>query len=137
MTAKPFEPIDIPFLTTDEMREVDRLMMEEYGITLFQMMEDPGRALARFGRDRFLDGDAKGKRVHVLVGPGATVAVAWSARATSTTGTPSYIFSPRSEATPGAKYPLANCTSSTGSGSRSLLFQARPTCPKPICWSTR
>lgn len=70
MTAEPFDSVDLPYITTDQMREVDRLMVDEYGITLFQMMENAGRALARFSRDRFLDGDAKGKRVLVLVGPG-------------------------------------------------------------------
>ena len=70
MSDVSLDPTDVPFLTTDQMREVDRLMIDEYGISLFQMMENAGRALARFARDRFLDGDAKGKRVLVLVGPG-------------------------------------------------------------------
>jgi len=33
----------IPNLTTDEMIEVDRLMMDEYHIELIQMMENAGR----------------------------------------------------------------------------------------------
>ena len=52
------------------MREVDRLAVDEFGITLLQMMENAGRALARLARDRFLAGDARGKHVLVLAGPG-------------------------------------------------------------------
>ena len=52
------------------MREVDRLAIDVYGITLFQMMENAGRALARLARDRFLAGDARGKGVLILAGPG-------------------------------------------------------------------
>ena len=36
----------VPSVTTDQMREVDRLMVEEYGIVLLQMMENAGRGLA-------------------------------------------------------------------------------------------
>lgn len=36
----------IPTLTTEQMVEVDRLMVEEYGIGLLQMMENAGRHLA-------------------------------------------------------------------------------------------
>ena len=70
MSEQPLEPTDVPFLTTDQMREVDRLMIDDYRITLFQMMENAGRALARLARSRFLSGDAKGKRALVLVGSG-------------------------------------------------------------------
>ena len=52
------------------MREVDRLMIEEFGVTLLQMMENAGRTLARLARQRFLEGTAEGKRVHVLAGSG-------------------------------------------------------------------
>ena len=38
---------DIPQITTEQMIEVDRLMIEHYGITLFQMMENAGLNLAR------------------------------------------------------------------------------------------
>ena len=60
----------VPHLTTEQMREVDRLMMEEYGIALLQMMENAGRNLAEVGRGRFLDGDPRGRRVLVLAGGG-------------------------------------------------------------------
>ena len=60
----------IPFITTDQMREVDRAMIEDYGILLIQMMENAGRSLARLAVDHFLNGKATGKRVIVLAGSG-------------------------------------------------------------------
>ena len=45
----PFPTIQrsiLPILSTDQMREVDRLMIEDYGIILIQMMENAGRNLA-------------------------------------------------------------------------------------------
>ena len=61
---------DIPFITTDQMREVDRAMIEDYGILLVQMMENAGRSLAQLAVSRFLGGAPQGKRVLVLAGPG-------------------------------------------------------------------
>jgi NAD(P)H-hydrate epimerase len=52
------------------MLEVDRAMIEDYGITLMQMMENAGRNLAHLARARFLDGDPRGKGVVVLAGTG-------------------------------------------------------------------
>jgi NAD(P)H-hydrate epimerase len=52
------------------MREVDRAMVDDVGIVLLQMMENAGRALARVGARRFLDGDPRGRRVVVLAGTG-------------------------------------------------------------------
>jgi NAD(P)H-hydrate epimerase len=59
----------IPSLTTEQMAEVDRLMIEEWGITLIQMMENAGRNLAELAR-RMLDGELSGRRVTVLCGKG-------------------------------------------------------------------
>jgi NAD(P)H-hydrate epimerase len=61
---------DIPYLTTDQMREVDRAMIEDYHIELIQMMENAGRNLAHLARVRFLDGDPRERTVVVLVGIG-------------------------------------------------------------------
>ena len=61
---------DIPYLTTDQMREVDRAMIEDYHIELVQMMENAGRNLAHLARTLFLDGDPQGKQVVVLSGTG-------------------------------------------------------------------
>ena len=59
----------IPALTTQQMVEVDRLMIDEYGITLIQMMENAGRNLADLA-SRMLGGDVRGKRVAVFCGSG-------------------------------------------------------------------
>ena len=59
----------IPALTTEQMVEVDRLMIEEYGIRLIQMMENAGRNLAEQAI-RMLGGSAEGKRIAVLSGKG-------------------------------------------------------------------
>jgi NAD(P)H-hydrate epimerase len=51
------------------MIEVDRLMMEEFGIQLIQMMENAGKNLAELSR-RMLGGDVRAKRIAVLSGAG-------------------------------------------------------------------
>jgi len=61
---------DIPAITTEQMREVDRLMIETYHIELIQMMENAGYSLANLTRRRFLEGDPGGKNVLVLAGGG-------------------------------------------------------------------
>ena len=61
---------NIPCLTTEQMREVDRAMMEDYGISLVQMMENAGRNLAHLARWRFLDGNPRNRRVLILAGTG-------------------------------------------------------------------
>lgn len=60
----------VPTITSEQMRDVDRAMIEDYGIDLVQMMENAGRALAELARRRFLDGSAKGREVVALVGAG-------------------------------------------------------------------
>ncbi len=60
----------VPYLTTDQMIEVDRAMMEDYRIDLVRMMENAGRNLAHLAREQFLGGDARGQRVVVLAGIG-------------------------------------------------------------------
>ena len=60
----------LPFLTTAQMIEVDRLMIEDYDIDLPRMMENAGRNLAHLARARFLSGDPRGQRVVVLAGAG-------------------------------------------------------------------
>jgi NAD(P)H-hydrate epimerase len=66
----PFYSGEIPYLTTDQMVEVDRAMIDEFEIKLLQMMENAGRNLAHLARNRFLDGDPRGKKVVVLAGSG-------------------------------------------------------------------
>lgn len=61
---------DIPYVTTEQMIEVDRAMMEDFRIELIQMMENAGRNLAYLARMRFFDGNPLGKHVVVLAGTG-------------------------------------------------------------------
>lgn len=70
MTTNRCPVPQIPAVTADQMAEVDRVMTEELGVDLLQMMELAGGALAALARDRFLGGDPRGKRVLVLAGSG-------------------------------------------------------------------
>jgi NAD(P)H-hydrate epimerase len=60
--------VKIPALTTQQMIEVDRLMIEDYGIDLIQMMENAGRQLAEQAR-RML-GRLSNRPIVVLCGAG-------------------------------------------------------------------
>jgi len=60
----------VPAITADQMREVDRAMVEDYGIELIQMMEHAGRHLAHLARSRFLNGKPRDSRIVVLAGRG-------------------------------------------------------------------
>jgi NAD(P)H-hydrate epimerase len=66
----PFYNGEVPYLTTAQMIEVDRAMVEDYHIQLTQMMENAGRNLAHLARVRCLDGQPRGKTVVVLAGTG-------------------------------------------------------------------
>lgn len=70
MMTFPIYTGEIPWLTMEQMMEVDRIMIEDYHIELIQMMENAGRNLAHLARWRFLGGDPRGKRVAVLAGTG-------------------------------------------------------------------
>lgn len=64
----------VPTLSTETMKEVDRLMVEVYGIELLQMMENAGRSLAMLARrmlDNSGDGDVTDRPIVVLAGRGA------------------------------------------------------------------
>ena len=63
-------PTSFSMIDTEQMIEVDRLMMEEYHIELIQMMENAGRCLAILTKERFFDGDVEGKHIVVLAGTG-------------------------------------------------------------------
>ena len=60
---------DVAAVSRGQMREVDRLMIEEYGIELLQMMENAGLQLAELVR-RHLEPPIAGRRVVVLAGSG-------------------------------------------------------------------
>jgi len=77
---------ELPSLTTEQMIEVDRAMMQDLRIELIQMMENAGRHLAHLARVRFFDGNPGGKKVVVLAGTGAMAVERWCARAGCTPG---------------------------------------------------
>jgi NAD(P)H-hydrate epimerase len=83
------ESMSFPAVTPDQMSRVDRLMVDELGVDVLQLMELAGQAVAVWARERFLGGDARGKRVVVLAGSGgnggdgmvaARLLHAWGAR---------------------------------------------------------
>ncbi len=59
----------IPAITTQQMIEVDRLMIEVHGIQLIQMMENAGKNLAELSRN-LLSGDVQDKNIAILCGAG-------------------------------------------------------------------
>jgi len=60
----------VPWITTSQMVEIDRAMIEDLGIGLIQMMENAGRSLAHLARELFLGDDPRGKKVVVMAGTG-------------------------------------------------------------------
>src|SRR5262249_60296113 len=59
----------IPAISVDQMREVDRIMVDDLHIELIQMMENAGRCLAHHVRSE-LGGDVRRRRIAVLAGSG-------------------------------------------------------------------
>lgn len=66
--SKPYTKV--PAITVEQMVEVDRLMIEVYGVSLLQMMENAGRNLATLARSLFLKSRAKGHSVVIFAGSG-------------------------------------------------------------------
>ena len=62
--------LSVPTVSVEQMREVDRLMEEQYGAVLLQMMENAGRNLAHLARRSYFDDDARGRKILVLAGSG-------------------------------------------------------------------
>src|SRR4030065_402046 len=61
--------LPLPAITAAQMGEVDRLMIEVYGIQLIQMMENAGRNKAELAR-RILGGRVVNRTIVVLCGSG-------------------------------------------------------------------
>jgi NAD(P)H-hydrate epimerase len=64
-----FEGLRVPTLTTDQAREMDRLMVQQYHVDLLQMMENAGRSLAHLAR-WLLEGEIVDRPIVVLAGRG-------------------------------------------------------------------
>ena len=101
--ANPDDGAEIPALSGSQMVEVDRAMIEDFGIELIQMMENAGRNLAHLARTLFLDGDPRGTTVLVLAGTGgngggalvcARRLATWGASVSVVTTKPRAEFSP-------------------------------------------
>ena len=60
---------EVPSVTTEEMREIDRIAMQETGPNLFQMMENAGRNLASLAME-LLGAEWSNASYVVLAGPG-------------------------------------------------------------------
>ncbi len=72
MTASSFVTaggVVVPAVTADQMREIDRIAIEETGPNLYQMMENAGRSLAITAM-RFLGSGWQTKSIVVLAGTG-------------------------------------------------------------------
>jgi NAD(P)H-hydrate epimerase len=63
--AEDLPAVHLPAVTAEQMREVDRVMVEDLGIELLQMMENAGRHLAELAVRRYRPASCT-----VLVGPG-------------------------------------------------------------------
>jgi NAD(P)H-hydrate epimerase len=61
--------IEVPAISSAQMREVERIALEETGSNLHQMMENAGRNLALLGLE-LLGGAWRGRKVVVLAGAG-------------------------------------------------------------------
>jgi len=59
----------VPAVTTEQMREVDRIAVEETGPNLYQMMENAGRNLTAVALEMLGDGSTE-SRILVLAGTG-------------------------------------------------------------------
>lgn len=70
MPSFPTHYTGVPAVTREQMIEVDRLMVDHYGISLPQMMENAGRSLAVVAREHFLKGRSAGRSVVILAGTG-------------------------------------------------------------------
>lgn len=61
--------MNIPAITKEQMAEVDRLMIEDYGIQLIQMMENAGRNLAELARQTLVE-EISSCNIAILCGAG-------------------------------------------------------------------
>jgi NAD(P)H-hydrate epimerase len=61
---------NVPFIDTEQMKQVDKTMINDYGISLIQMMENAGYNLAMLAKAEFLNNEPSGKNVCVLAGSG-------------------------------------------------------------------
>ncbi|MCF8368540.1 MAG: NAD(P)H-hydrate epimerase [Bacteroidales bacterium] len=61
---------NIPFIDTEQMVEADRRAIDDYGLSLIQMMENAGLNLALVAKTVFLKNELQDKKVIVIAGSG-------------------------------------------------------------------
>jgi NAD(P)H-hydrate epimerase len=66
------EGLIVPAVTAEQMLEVDRIAMEEFGLGILQMMENAGRNLAQNAADMLgaAEPPDQGGGITILAGPG-------------------------------------------------------------------
>ena len=74
MAFRTVDGILVPAVTAEQMREVDRVAMEDFGLGILQMMENAGRSLAQNVMD-MLDGVRS--EVTVMAGSGGNVGISF------------------------------------------------------------
>lgn len=67
MSFRTDDGIELPAVTAEEMRDVDRVAMDEFGLGVLQMMENAGRSLAMHAMEMLSESAG---RVAVLAGSG-------------------------------------------------------------------
>jgi NAD(P)H-hydrate epimerase len=61
---------EVPVVPTDQMKEIDDIMINKLGISLLQMMENAGRNLARLACKLFLGNHPQKKKIVIFTGSG-------------------------------------------------------------------
>ena len=56
MSFRTEDGLELPAVTAQEMREVDRVAMDEFGLGVLQMMENAGRSLAMHAAEMLSEG---------------------------------------------------------------------------------
>jgi NAD(P)H-hydrate epimerase len=72
MAFRTEDGLIVPAVTAEQMREVDRIAMEDFGLGVLQMMENAGRNLAQNAIDMLSVADESGRRgeIAILAGSG-------------------------------------------------------------------
>lgn len=58
----------VPFITAAQMAEIEKLVANEFGINLYQIMENAGLNLALLAKEIFLNHETAGKKIAAYVG---------------------------------------------------------------------
>jgi NAD(P)H-hydrate epimerase len=67
---------NLPYISINQMREVESSTVDKYGITLLQMMENAGLNAAFLARDKFLLKNLQEKNLVVVAGTGVNAGIA-------------------------------------------------------------